>query len=270
MCSTSCLEQEHTLDLHPEHMCCFRQMSLGAVVVTFTVASTCCRESAAAASPLSPEPTAADKQIQESQPDSSQAPQAGSDPATTSAGGVGTTAAAAAAGIAPPQPVPSPAASVADLPEPEHRTVAWVLNSCLVLIGSRALGYSELKKHMLQSIIIIITATGAKYNEPLLFMRIMVRNDTWLIHKHADSSASCSQSSMAQSACVLAYYLHTCQLSPLTFCTDICVICHLCTYIELGTGWVMLVVAAVSCLACITWQFTPYWCRVCGASLSPD
>lgn len=27
---------------------------------------------------------------------------------------------------------------------------------------------------MLQSIIIIITATGAKYNEPVLFMRIMV------------------------------------------------------------------------------------------------
>lgn len=56
--------------------------------------------------------------------------------------------------------------------------MAWVLNSALVLIGSRAFSYSELKKSMLQSIIIIITANGAKYNEPVLFMRIMVRPPT--------------------------------------------------------------------------------------------
>jgi hypothetical protein len=67
-----------------------------------------------------------------------------------------------------------PAATAADIPTPEYGTVAWVLNAALLLIGSRAFSNSELKKSMLQSIIIIITANGAKYNEPVLFMRIMV------------------------------------------------------------------------------------------------
>lgn len=50
-----------------------------------------------------------------------------------------------------------------------------MINSCLQLIGSRAFEYGELKKAMLQAVIIVITGNGAKYNEPVLFMRIMVR-----------------------------------------------------------------------------------------------
>lgn len=67
-----------------------------------------------------------------------------------------------------------PAASAADIPVPEYGTVAWVINSCLMLIGSRAFEYGELKKAMLQAVIIVITGNRAKYNEPVLFMRIMV------------------------------------------------------------------------------------------------
>lgn len=88
-------------------------------------------------------------------------------------------AAASGAAAAPNAAGPSgltlePAATAADIPTPEYGTVAWVLNAALLLIGSRAFSNSELKKSMLQSIIIIITANGAKYNEPVLFMRIMV------------------------------------------------------------------------------------------------
>jgi hypothetical protein len=61
-----------------------------------------------------------------------------------------------------------------------------VINSCLSLIGSRAFEYGELKKAMLQAVIIVITGNGAKYNEPVLFMRIMVREKgvwaMWLVH----------------------------------------------------------------------------------------
>lgn len=67
-----------------------------------------------------------------------------------------------------------PAATAADMPVPEYGTVAWVIDACLTLIGSRAFEYVELKKAMLQAVIIIITGNGAKYNEPVLFMRILV------------------------------------------------------------------------------------------------
>jgi hypothetical protein len=83
-------------------------------------------------------------------------------------------AAAPNAGAGPNSLTLEPAATAADIPTPEYGTVAWVLNAALLLIGSRAFSNSELKKSMLQSIIIIITANGAKYNEPVLFMRIMV------------------------------------------------------------------------------------------------
>lgn len=133
-----------------------------------------CREAAAAAAAVNPEPpAAADGSDKDAKQDSKAAEASG-----TPAPAAGPTASAtAAAGICPPTPAPSPAASAADIADPEYGAVAWVLNSSLVLIGSRALSYGELKKHMLQSIIIIITATGAKYNEPVLFMRIMV---SWL------------------------------------------------------------------------------------------
>jgi hypothetical protein len=67
-----------------------------------------------------------------------------------------------------------PAATPADMPDAEYGTVAWLINSCLGLIGGHAFSYGDLKKAMLQAVIIIITANGAKHNEPLLFMRIMV------------------------------------------------------------------------------------------------
>jgi hypothetical protein len=81
---------------------------------------------------------------------------------------------AAAAPSSDPHYELEPAASGADIPVPEYGTVAWVINSCLMLIGSRAFEYGELKKAMLQAVIIVITGNGAKYNEPVLFMRIMV------------------------------------------------------------------------------------------------
>jgi hypothetical protein len=82
---------------------------------------------------------------------------------------------AAAAPSSAPHYELEPAASAADIPVPEYGTVAWVINSCLTLIGSRAFEYGELKKAMLQAVIIVITGNGAKYNEPVLFMRVMVR-----------------------------------------------------------------------------------------------
>jgi hypothetical protein len=88
---------------------------------------------------------------------------------------------AAAAPRCAPQYELEPAASATDIPVPEYGTVAWVINSCLSLIGSRAFEYGELKKAMLQAVIIVITGNGAKYNEPVLFMRIMVRRGVRIV-----------------------------------------------------------------------------------------
>eukprot|EP00879_Flechtneria_rotunda_P005042 GHRR01005319.1.p1 GENE.GHRR01005319.1~~GHRR01005319.1.p1 ORF type:complete len:3477 (+),score=1416.33 GHRR01005319.1:1112-11542(+) len=75
---------------------------------------------------------------------------------------------------------PEPAATAADIPQPEYSTVTWVLDSVLQQIGNHAFGNSECKKHFLQSIIIIVTANGARFNEPMLFMRILLLYREWL------------------------------------------------------------------------------------------
>jgi len=105
--------------------------------------------------------------------------QASSLPAATTPVSRAKAAAAVVGAAAAPNSAPKyemePAATAADIPVPEYGTVAWVINSCLLLIGGRAFEYGELKKAMLQAVIIVITGNGAKYNEPVLFMRIMVR-----------------------------------------------------------------------------------------------
>jgi hypothetical protein len=143
----------------------------------------CCREAAAAAAPPVPDAAAGKSSGKDSSKDSKQTPASKPAAAATDAAPAKDSSSATAASGAAAAPKAAagsggltlePAATAADIPTPEYGTVAWVLNSALLLIGSRAFSNSELKKSMLQSIIIIITANGAKYNEPVLFMRIMV------------------------------------------------------------------------------------------------
>ncbi|WIA37453.1 hypothetical protein OEZ86_014371 [Tetradesmus obliquus] len=145
------------------------------------------REAAAAAAPQVPDAAAGKDSKQGSSKDASKDSKQGTTSKLDAAPAKASSAAAAASGAAaaPNAAGPSgltlePAATAADIPTPEYGTVAWVLNAALLLIGSRAFSNSELKKSMLQSIIIIITANGAKYNEPVLFMRIMLLYQDWL------------------------------------------------------------------------------------------
>jgi hypothetical protein len=138
----------------------------------------CCREAAAAQDTAAGKDAskAASKDAKSTAAGSAAAPAQQDTSSNAAAAGAAASGAAAApnAGAGSKALTLEPAATAADIPTPEYGTVAWVLNAALLLIGSRAFSNSELKKSMLQSIIIIITANGAKYNEPVLFMRIMV------------------------------------------------------------------------------------------------
>ena len=146
-----------------------------------------CREAAPAVPSPTPKPAAAaaaaaagssvDKSSNDksTKPGTAAAAAGGSTTPTPTPSKPGCVVGAAAAPRCAPQYELEPAASATDIPVPEYGTVAWVINSCLSLIGSRAFEYGELKKAMLQAVIIVITGNGAKYNEPVLFMRIMVR-----------------------------------------------------------------------------------------------